>query len=151
MEVETQVIRQKTPLDPQSLQLVHEILASLLSKKESMIFKVPVDYIALNLLDYPKVIKKMMDLGTVEKNLNSSIYDNVETCLDDIQLIWDNCKLYNVEDSIVYKLARKLEVYTQKLVVEKFGDQIKYGENNESYKVIKEDIADVEAMDEFVY
>ena len=70
--------------------------------------------------------------------------------VDDVQLVWDNCKLYNVEDSKVYKLARKLEEYTQKLAVDNFGIQIKYGKNNPSYKMIQEQLLEVEAMDEYL-
>lgn len=36
-----------------------------------------------------------MDLGTVKKNLNNNMYETVEECLTDVQLIWENCKTYN--------------------------------------------------------
>lgn len=36
-----------------------------------------------------------MDLGSVRKKLNTKNYENVEDCLEDIMLIWDNAKLYN--------------------------------------------------------
>jgi hypothetical protein len=42
-----------------------------------------------------------MDLGTVKKNLKASKYDSVESVLNDIQLIWDNCHLYNAPDSVI--------------------------------------------------
>ena len=58
-------------------------------------FREPVDYELFGFFDYPKVVKKPMDLGTVKKNLNSFKYISVKKVLDDIQLIWDNCKLYN--------------------------------------------------------
>jgi hypothetical protein len=41
-----------------------------------------------------------MDLGTVKKNLKGSKYESVETVLNEIQLIWDNCHLYNAPDSV---------------------------------------------------
>ena len=41
-----------------------------------------------------------MDLGTVKKNLSVNTYETVEDCLCDIQLIWDNCKLYNTPDNV---------------------------------------------------
>lgn len=41
-----------------------------------------------------------MDLGTVQKKLSDGEYRVVEECLDDIQLIWDNCKLYNGSQSV---------------------------------------------------
>jgi hypothetical protein len=43
-----------------------------------------------------------MDLGTVKKNLTLGNYQTVEDCLDDIQLIWDNCKAYNTKGTVKY-------------------------------------------------
>lgn len=36
-----------------------------------------------------------MDLGTVSDKLKGEAYHFIEEILDDIQLIWDNCKCYN--------------------------------------------------------
>jgi formyltetrahydrofolate synthetase len=41
-----------------------------------------------------------MDLGTVKRNLTNNIYESVESCLTDIQQVWDNCKLYNVPENV---------------------------------------------------
>lgn len=41
-----------------------------------------------------------MDLNTVKRNLNNGNYGEVEGCLADIQLIWDNCKLYNSKETV---------------------------------------------------
>lgn len=56
--------------------------------------------LALGLNDYPDIVKQPMDLGTVAKKLQGSKYRTVEECLDDIQLIWDNCKTYNAFNSV---------------------------------------------------
>jgi hypothetical protein len=139
---------QRTALDERTTPLVRGLLTNILGKKEAVPFAEPVDHIGFGLLDYTDVIKKMMDLGTVTKNLEKGVYKDVETCLDDVQLVWDNCKLYNVEDSKIYKLAVKLEAYTQKLAVDNFGTQITYGKNNPSYNILKSQLAEIEAMDE---
>ena len=65
-----------------------------------------------------------MDLRTVKDNLADEQYESLEECLADIQLIWDNCKTYNTEDSLIYKMAVTMEVQTIKLTQEMFG-QIK--------------------------
>lgn len=52
-------------------------------------------YLALGLTDYPLVVKKPMDLSTARTQLNNNKYDYIEDFLDDVQLIWDNCKAYN--------------------------------------------------------
>lgn len=41
-----------------------------------------------------------MDLGTVKKNLNNNLYETVEDCLKDIDLIWTNCKTYNKDNTV---------------------------------------------------
>ena len=57
-------------------------------------------FVAFGLLDYPQIIKKPMDLDTVKKNLKNNKYKLVEDVLNDMQLIWDNCKTYNAEGSV---------------------------------------------------
>lgn len=59
------------------------------------------NYVALNLLDYGVLIKHPMDLGTIVKKINEEKYMYVEEILDDIQLVWDNCKLYNPPSSVI--------------------------------------------------
>ena len=49
----------------------------------------------MGLMDYPKIVKYPMDLGTISHKMKEDRYNTVEEVLDDIQLIWDNCKLYN--------------------------------------------------------
>ena len=105
------------------------------------------DYEGLGLTDYPKIVSKMMDLGTLSRNLQEDLYKNVRECLDDLQLIWDNCKLYNVEFSKIYKLAQKLEEYTRKLVEDKFG-VIEYGKNNPSYKLLADQMQNMNIEEE---
>ena len=41
-----------------------------------------------------------MDLGTANQKLKTEKYRFVEEALDDIQLIWDNCKTYNHPDTV---------------------------------------------------
>ena len=56
----------------------------------------------MNLADYPTIVKHPMDLGTVEKQLNANKYRTVEEFIDDVQLIWDNCKAYNEAGSVKF-------------------------------------------------
>ena len=72
-------------------------------------FLEPVDYIGLNILDYPKIITNPMDLGTVKKNLLEHKYINFKEFLDDINLIWSNCRTYNLPGSDIVKMANHCE------------------------------------------
>lgn len=55
---------------------------------------------ALNLQDYCVIIKNPMDLGTVDRKCQDGEYLYAEEVLEDIQLIWDNCKTYNPPTSV---------------------------------------------------
>lgn len=78
-----------------------------------------------------------MDLSTVRDNLKNEDYASVEECLDDLQLIWDNCKLYNVEFSKIYKMSVRLEDFQSRQVKEHFPMVQGYGKNNPSYLTLK--------------
>lgn len=54
-------------------------------------FYQPVDVKALNLHDYHDVIKKPMDLSTVQANLDRDLYKTKEEFATDIRLIFENC------------------------------------------------------------
>ena len=55
---------------------------------------------AMGLTDYGFIIKHPMDLSTVSRKLREDKYNFVEEVLDDIQLVWDNCKAYNQSGSV---------------------------------------------------
>jgi hypothetical protein len=57
-------------------------------------------YLEFGLEDYPQIIKRPMDLGTVRDRLLANQFTSHQAVLDDIQLIWDNCKQYNVDGSV---------------------------------------------------
>ncbi len=42
-----------------------------------------------------------MDLGTIRKNFKQEKYKTIESMFDDIQLVWDNAKAYNPENSVI--------------------------------------------------
>lgn len=46
-----------------------------------------------------------MDLGTANEKLRTEKYRYVEEALDDIQLVWDNCKNYNHPDTVLQPLC----------------------------------------------
>ena len=89
---------------------------------DSIEFRQPVDYKRLGLTDYPVLIPYQMDLGTVKKKLSGGKYSLVEETIDDILMVWQNCKTYNAEGSWIYNLADKLERYTKKIFKNQFAN-----------------------------
>ena len=57
-----------------------------------------------------------MDISTCRKNLSKQRYGSYKEFFADIQLIWDNCKQYNVQGSDIYELAIEMEKHAKKLV-----------------------------------
>src|SRR6266567_619842 len=49
------------------------------------------------------------DLRSMAEKLENGKYANLEEFVDDAQLIFDNCRFYNVEDSMWCKHANRLE------------------------------------------
>ena len=61
---------------------------------------------ALGLEDYKDVVKKPIDLNMIRRNNNEWVYKFVEEVFDDIQLCWDNCRIYNRPCSVSFDLCR---------------------------------------------
>ena len=81
-------------------------------------FLVPVDWKALKLPTYPKIVKHPMDLGTVQSKLEASRYATVEAFVADVELVWKNAKAFNLEGSDIYEVAALLETdFSSKLEV----------------------------------
>ena len=78
--------------------MMRKILLKIQKKEEAFPFLYPVDFKELKLNDYPNIVKSPMDLCTVKAKIPS--YTSIESFKNDLQLIWDNCKLYNNEESV---------------------------------------------------
>lgn len=75
---------------------------------ESIPFRLPVDPITLGIPDYLDIIKKPMDLGTIEKKLKKGEYSDPWEYVDDVWLMFDNAWLYNRKTSRVYRYCTKV-------------------------------------------
>ena len=61
--------------------------------------------------DYYDVIKEPMDLSTMESKLEADQYTTPEEFIKDAQLVFNNCRKYNGENTPYTKSANKLEKY----------------------------------------
>ena len=103
--------------DEEAKRKMSKLINYLMSRQDSAPFREPVDWKNLELFDYPKIVKKPMDLGTVKRKLERNQYENVAECAEDIRLIWTNCKTYNADGSDFYLLAESFS--------ERFEDRYK--------------------------
>lgn len=93
-----------------------ECLNDIEEDPKSYEFREPVPWKELGLTDYPEIIKKPMDLRTIRKNLSKGKYKRFEDFYRDVQLIWDNCKTYNIQGSDIYKMAESMEKISRRAI-----------------------------------
>jgi bromodomain-containing factor 1 len=88
-------------------------------------FYEPVDDEKLGVPDYYKVIKRPMDLATINSKLENDQYANAEEFEEDIRLMFRNCYTYNGVGSEVYNMGKTLESVFNKKWAEKPVPQVK--------------------------
>lgn len=72
-------------------------------------FRAPVDWKGLGLYDYPQLISRPMDLGTVKKRIVDRKYKSIHDAAEDVRLVWKNCMTYNADGSDFFLLAKTLD------------------------------------------
>ena len=102
-------------LSPEDSSKLESMITSLEDLEDSEPFRQPVDYKELGLEDYPLVVTKPMDIATVRSKLKAGQYAQVKEALQDLQLIWNNCRAYNATGSEIAKQADRMERHTLRL------------------------------------
>nr|CAD7402573.1 unnamed protein product [Timema poppensis] len=59
--------------------------------------------------DYFQVITDPIDMLTIQSNITAEKYNSEEEIVNDFKLMFNNCRLYNEEGSMIYEDANKLE------------------------------------------
>jgi bromodomain-containing factor 1 len=94
------------------LKFCWEVLKELQSPKNwtvAQYFYHPVDPVALNIPTYFQIIKKPMDLTTVQTKLENHAYEKASEFKEDVQLIFKNCFKFNSEGEYVNDCGHKTE------------------------------------------
>ncbi|KAI1293336.1 histone acetyltransferase GCN5-like protein [Xylaria venustula] len=68
--------------------------------------------------DYYNVITSPMDLSTIEDKLKQDLYTTPKDLVNDVKLIFSNCRQYNDASTVYSKCAAKLEKYMWSLIKE---------------------------------
>ena len=110
----------KNEINEEEIKKLEKIFDTMEKDSQAYEFLVPVDYIALNILDYPKIITHPMDLGTVKKNLLNGEYKIFQDFMSDINLIWRNCRTYNLPGSDIVKMANHCDKKIKQLIDKQF-------------------------------
>mmetsp|Transcript_21923 Transcript_21923/g.62200 ORF Transcript_21923/g.62200 Transcript_21923/m.62200 type:complete len:213 (+) Transcript_21923:143-781(+) len=85
-----------------------KLLQTFIQRVDAEPFRSPVDWKALGLYDYPQIIKRPMDLGTVKKKVAARKYITIQEAAEDVRQVWTNCMTYNADGSDFYMLAKSL-------------------------------------------
>jgi len=72
-------------------------------------FLVPVDPVALGIPDYPKVIQRPMDLGTIKHKLDNGAYLGHDEFAEDVRTTFVNAMRYNAPSTDIYGMADRLK------------------------------------------
>ena len=112
------------PITAEDMKKIDKIFAVLEADNQAYDFLEPVDYVGLGILDYPQIIKTPMDLGTVKTKLKDNKYKTFQEFLSDIDLIWTNCKTYNMAGSEIVKMAIHCEKVFKKQMEKQFKNYI---------------------------
>ena len=97
-----------------------KIFETMENDAQALDFLAPVDYVGLGILDYPTIITNPMDLGTVKKNLENGDYKLFQDFMNDINLIWKNCRTYNQPGSEIVKMANHCDKKIKQLIDKQF-------------------------------
>ncbi|KAA1114250.1 hypothetical protein PGT21_001821 [Puccinia graminis f. sp. tritici] len=96
--------------------MCQNLLKKLASNPLSQPFRKPVDPIRESAPNYFNIISNPMDFKTMGLKLEMGQYPNREAFKDDVNLIFNNCKTYNLPDSsLVVKYAEPLKATFDKL------------------------------------
>jgi len=76
---------------------------------KAWIFQEPVQPEKLGIHDYFDIIKNPMDFGTIKEKLKQHQYYNMQHFLEDVELVFSNCILYNGEASQVSHMCKEVQ------------------------------------------
>lgn len=85
-----------------------KIIKNLWKIKQAQIFHQPVDVEQYEIPEYYEIVKTPMDFGTIRKKLQCNLYDGAQQFIDDVELVFSNCILFNQSDSDFGVIAGKV-------------------------------------------
>jgi len=95
-----------------------QLVKSLMKRSQGVHFSRPVEWKKMGLMDYPKLIKEPMDLGTVAERVSKLYYTRLEQFANDTRLVWKNAFIFNAPDSLYFKAAKTLSDVFEKRMEE---------------------------------
>ena len=86
-----------------------KLISMLWKVKDADLFYKPVDPIELGLPTYFDVVKHPMDFSTIKRKLSNFSYTNFNEFCNDMNLVFDNCYLFNGRESLVGNMCTNVK------------------------------------------
>ncbi|CAL9690336.1 unnamed protein product [Knipowitschia caucasica] len=102
----------KRDIRREELEMCQQLLDELDSHPSAWPFLRPVCFKSVP--GYKKVVKKPMDFSTIRHKLIHKPYTNVESFMDDVNLVFDNCERFNEDDSEIGKAGHIMRRFFHK-------------------------------------
>jgi bromodomain-containing factor 1 len=100
-----------TPMTEAQNRFLLERIRNTKKIKVSLAFKDPVDPVALNIPQYPEIVKNPMDLSTMEGKLKEKRYQYVSDFMADLDQMITNSELFNNKQHPVTQAGYNLRAY----------------------------------------
>jgi bromodomain-containing factor 1 len=84
--------------------------------KSAVPFLKPVDYVALNIPNYPDIIQNPMDISTMEAKLKNDQYGSLQDYVNDFDLIISNVKRFNGEHHVITQSGLNMDAYFRRMM-----------------------------------
>ena len=101
-------VPETAPIFDQWEKAAQRLMSTLQRNPKAYIFAEPVNVEALRIPDYPNIVKKPMDFGTIKTRLKEGHYSKLQEFMDDMELVFYNCRLYNGIESEVGQIGTTL-------------------------------------------
>ncbi|XP_023665884.2 bromodomain adjacent to zinc finger domain protein 2B isoform X7 [Paramormyrops kingsleyae] len=88
------------------------LLSELESHQDAWPFLTPVN--PKSVPGYKKVIKKPMDFSTIREKLSNNQYQNLETFIIDVNLVFDNCEKFNEDNSDIGRAGHNMRKFFER-------------------------------------
>lgn len=109
-------VNEGAPIFDQWEKAATRAMTTLTRNSSAWIFAEPVNVELLNITDYYDIVKKPMDFGTIKGKLKELRYSTITEFMEDMELVFYNCKLYNGEISGVGQMGKNVHDEYRKLV-----------------------------------
>ena len=86
-----------------------KLIGLLWKVKDADLFYKPVDPVELGLPTYFEIVKHPMDFSTIKRKLSNFSYTNFNEFCNDMNLVFDNCYLFNGKDSLVGNMCTNVK------------------------------------------